>query len=57
MIEDLKTAEKKQIIEVLRLHEGNKLKTAEALGITRKTLYNKLELYGIHVNKKKKKAP
>ncbi|NJN25930.1 MAG: sigma-54-dependent Fis family transcriptional regulator [Cyclobacteriaceae bacterium] len=48
---DLKTvteeAERKAIIEVLRKTQNNKSKTAEMLGIDRKTLYNKINAYDI----------
>lgn len=40
-------AEKLAIIEVLRRTNNNKTKTAKLLQIDRKTLYNKLEQYGI----------
>lgn len=40
-------AEKKQIIEILGKVNNNKSKAAKLLNIDRKTLYNKLEAYGI----------
>jgi two-component system response regulator HydG len=40
-------AEKKAIIETLRLTNNNKSKTAELLEVDRKTLYNKLKSYNI----------
>mgnify|MGYP000021395605 CR=1 FL=1 len=40
-------AEKKRILEALRQTNQNKSRAAQLLGIDRKTLYNKLKLYGI----------
>ncbi len=40
-------AEKRHIIEALRQTGNNKSRAAQLLGIDRKTLYNKLKLYGI----------
>jgi DNA-binding NtrC family response regulator len=39
--------EKKLISERLAMFEGNKTQTAESLGVSRKTLFNKMKLYGI----------
>lgn len=39
--------EKKHILKVLQEKQGNKALTAEVLGISLKTLYNKLKAYGI----------
>ncbi|HRK02154.1 MAG TPA: sigma-54-dependent Fis family transcriptional regulator [Oligoflexia bacterium] len=39
--------EKQHILKVLSYHHGNKTKTAHSLGITIKTLYNKLHRYGL----------
>jgi two-component system response regulator HydG len=39
--------EKNHILRTLAYHHGNKTKTAQGLGITIKTLYNKLHRYGI----------
>lgn len=39
--------EKEHILEALRQTRNNKSKAAQLLGIDRKTLYNKLKLYGI----------
>lgn len=44
----LPEVEKKMIIETLNAVSGNKLKAAEILGITRRSLYNKLEDYQIN---------
>ena len=39
--------ERVSIIKTLRMAKGNKLKAAEMLGISRRSLYNKLEDYEI----------
>lgn len=39
--------EKLYIVRALQLHDGNKSRAAQALGITSKTLYNKLHEYGM----------
>lgn len=41
----LETMEKAAIIQALKFYRGNKPETARALGISDKTLYNKLEKY------------
>ena len=43
-LEDL---EKNHILQMLAYQQGNKTKTAKMLGITIKTLYNKLHRYGM----------
>jgi DNA-binding NtrC family response regulator len=43
----LDEVEKNHILRALAYHHGNKTKTAHALGITIKTLYNKLNRYGV----------
>lgn len=43
----LEDIEKRTILEALRFYRGNKTQTASALGITAKTLYNKLETYEV----------
>jgi DNA-binding NtrC family response regulator len=45
----IEEVEKLLIIRTLELNQGNKPKTAEALGISLKTLYNKLERYELKV--------
>lgn len=49
--ESLKEVEKKHIINVLRESDWNYSKTAAILGISRVTLYNKIRVYKIDVNK------
>jgi two-component system response regulator HydG len=39
--------EREQIIKALRAAGGNKTAAARLLGLDRKTLYRKLEVYGI----------
>jgi DNA-binding NtrC family response regulator len=39
-------AERRLILTTLAHYEGNKVKTAEVLGISLKTLYNRLHAYG-----------
>jgi len=39
--------EKKLILQTLDAHQGNRLKTAKALGINRTTLYKKMKRYGL----------
>lgn len=43
----LRTAEKKIILETLREQDGNQTRTAEVLGIGRRTLIRKLQEYGV----------
>lgn len=43
--EDLKTIEKKVILETLKRNDNNKSRTARILGITERTLRNKLKEY------------
>ncbi len=43
----LEEVEKKHILRALTFHQGNKTKTAQGLGITIKTLYNKLHRFGV----------
>jgi two-component system response regulator HydG len=43
----LEDVERAHILSALEHHHGNKTKTAQSLGITIKTLYNKLHRYGI----------
>jgi len=46
--------EKETIIRVLRQCNGHKSRAAEMLGITRRSIYNKLEEYGMHIKKIKR---
>lgn len=43
----LEDIEKQHILRTLAYYQGNKTKTAQSLGITIKTLYNKLHRYGV----------
>ncbi len=43
----LDSVEKQHILKLLDFHSGNRQKTAETLGISRKTLYRKLNQYAI----------
>ncbi len=43
----LDDVEKNHILRTLAYHQGNKTRTAQSLGVTIKTLYNKLHRYGI----------
>lgn len=45
--ETLEDAEKKHVIEVLRLSGGNRTLAAERLGIQRRTIYKKLQRWGL----------
>ena len=45
--ETLEDAEKKHVLEALRLSGGNRTLAAERLGIQRRTLYKKLERWGL----------
>lgn len=45
----LKESEKRSIIEALHRWEGNRTRTAAELGITRRTLWNKIKEYGLDV--------
>jgi DNA-binding NtrC family response regulator len=45
--ENLKSLEKKAILEALKKTGGNKKKAAELLGISLRTLYNKIKEYGL----------
>jgi transcriptional regulator with GAF, ATPase, and Fis domain/Tfp pilus assembly protein PilF len=44
--------EREAIIRTLEAQGGNKKRTAEILGIDRRTLYNKLSLYGVQIEKR-----
>lgn len=46
-IAPLEDIEKAHILKALKHFDGNKTLAAEALGITKKTLYNKLHLWGL----------
>jgi two-component system NtrC family response regulator len=44
----LSSVEKNHILKILKFFEGNRQKTAETLGISRKTLYRKLSRYNLN---------
>jgi DNA-binding NtrC family response regulator len=44
---DLDTLMRHHILDTFRRHDGNKARTARALGIGRRTVYRLLEKYGI----------
>ena len=46
----LEEVERRHILRALDHYAGNKTKTANVLGITIKTLYNKLQRYGLHTS-------
>ncbi len=43
----LESVEKQHILKILDFHDGNRSKTADALGISRKTLYRKMKHYSV----------
>lgn len=43
--------EREAVIQALRDNHGNKKRSAEQLGIDRRTLYNKLKVYGIQIQR------
>jgi two-component system response regulator HydG len=45
----LEDIEKEAILAALKASDGNKAEAARRLGVTRKTLHNKLKSYGLHV--------
>jgi len=47
----LEAVEKEMILRTIEFTRGNKTRAAATLGVTVKTLYNKLELYGLGFNK------
>ncbi|WP_186566198.1 sigma-54 interaction domain-containing protein [Lawsonibacter celer] len=46
------TAEKRMILEALTANNGNRTKTAKALGISRAVFYRKLDKYGLRLDKR-----
>ncbi|HIN86291.1 MAG TPA: tetratricopeptide repeat protein [Myxococcales bacterium] len=51
-VRPLSDLEREAIVHALEINCGNKKKTAEQLGIDRRTLYNKLSAYGISVERR-----
>lgn len=47
LISTLAELEQQHILRALAIYEGNKTKAAQALGVTIKTLYNKIHQYGL----------
>jgi len=45
--DDLEVNERRHVTNVLQRHKGNKVHTARALGISRRTLYRLIEKYGL----------
>jgi DNA-binding NtrC family response regulator len=45
-VEPLDEIERRAILDALRVHRGNRAAAARALGISRRTLYNRLHAYG-----------
>jgi two-component system, NtrC family, response regulator len=43
----LESVEKNHILKILNFFDGNRQKTAETLGVSRKTLYRKLAQYAL----------
>ncbi|MFT7624297.1 MAG: serine/threonine-protein kinase PknK, partial [Myxococcota bacterium] len=52
VVRPLSELEREAIIHALEINRGNKKRTAEQLGIDRRTLYNKLAAYGISVERR-----
>jgi len=50
-VQPLADLERQAIIRALEMNSGNKKRTAEQLGIDRRTLYNKLATYGISIER------
>ncbi len=47
LLSPLESMERDAIVESLLDHDGNKVKAAEALGMSRATIYRKIHEYGI----------
>jgi transcriptional regulator of acetoin/glycerol metabolism len=47
LLSPLESMERDAIVQSLLDHDGNKLKTAESLGMSRATIYRKIHEYGI----------
>ncbi len=48
LVGSLAVMERQMILEAIHRHKGNRTAAAEELGITRRTLYNKIEQYHLH---------
>ena len=48
---DGEAVEREVILRTLEAHAGNKTAAAEALGISRRSIYNKLAAYGIKTDR------
>ena len=49
--------EREVILRTLEAHDGNKTVTAEVLGISRRSIYNKLAIYGLDDDGKASPSP
>ena len=47
----LESLEREAIVEALREHDGNRVQAAQALGMSRSTLYRRLRLFGLEAGR------